>query len=174
MDEDRDGPTQVQQRVQLDSRLGGAKRCPVEQRQAQIDGRGIQGVDGIIQIEVHTLVGVQPSGLRNHAHRQVVIDAPVAQVQCVRQRRARRYVAQSHMKQLGAIGRQADFDVAQGLAPRQLRKGHDPKQIGTTEGAHTRIAAVTLDHTPECLPWHEFHDLGKQRLANVHALLPSG
>jgi len=77
------------------------------------------------------------------------------------------------VKQLGAIGRQADFDVAQRLAPGQLRKGHHPKKIGTTESAQTGIAVVTLDDTPEGLPRHELHDLGKQRLANVHASPPS-
>jgi hypothetical protein len=78
------------------------------------------------------------------------------------------------VKQLGAIGRQTDFYIAQGLAPRQLCEGHHPKQIGAIEGAHTGVAVVTLDDTPKGLPRHELHDLGKQRLANVHASPPSG
>ena len=35
------GPTQIQQRVQLDGGLGRT-RCPVEQAQAQVDGGGIK------------------------------------------------------------------------------------------------------------------------------------
>ena len=37
--------TQIQQRVQLDGRLGGTKRRPIEQAQAQVDGARIQGID---------------------------------------------------------------------------------------------------------------------------------
>ena len=37
--------------MQLDYRLGRAKRSPWKQRQTQIYGRGIQGVDGVVQID---------------------------------------------------------------------------------------------------------------------------
>jgi len=47
-DECRDGSAQIQQGVQFDRGLGGSKRSPGKQRQAQIDGRRIQGVDGLL------------------------------------------------------------------------------------------------------------------------------
>jgi DNA-directed RNA polymerase specialized sigma24 family protein len=45
VDEGRDRSTQVQQRVQLDGRLGRTKWRPLEQAQTQIDGAGVQRVD---------------------------------------------------------------------------------------------------------------------------------
>jgi len=93
----------------------------------------------------------------------------VPNVQCIRQRRARGHCAQAHVKQLGLIGCQANLDVAQGLAPCQLREGHHTKQIGAVQGAYTRIATVAFDDASKGLPWHVLHDLRKQRLAHVHA-----
>ena len=43
--------------MQLDGRLGRSKRCPVEQTQTQIDGGGVQCVDGGIKIEHRFLAG---------------------------------------------------------------------------------------------------------------------
>ena len=65
------------------------------------------------------------------------------------------------------IGLQTNLDIAQRLAPGQLREGHYAKQIGAVQGAHTRIASVALDDASKGLPWHVLHDLRKQRLANV-------
>ena len=93
-------------------------------------------------------------------------------VQRIGQRSTSRHPLQSHMKQFGLIGHQANLDVAQGLAPSQLRKDHYPKQVGAVQGAHTRIAIVPFDDAPEVLPRHVLHDLRKQRLAHVHALPP--
>ncbi|CAH1087875.1 hypothetical protein NTG1052_640042 [Candidatus Nitrotoga sp. 1052] len=44
--------------MQLDGRLGGTKRRPWEKRQAQVDGRDIQGVDRIGEIDTQTLVAI--------------------------------------------------------------------------------------------------------------------
>jgi hypothetical protein len=165
----RNGTAQIQQRMHLHRRLDLPKRRRIEQAQAQVDGGGIERVDGRIEIDVQRFLGVEFSGARNHLHRQHLIDAPVAQVQCIRQRGARRHVLHSRVKQLRAIGSEADFDVAQGLAPRQLRKGHHAKQIGAAQGAYTRITAMTLDDSPKGLPLNKLHDLRKQSLAHVHA-----
>lgn len=169
MNTDGDTAAQVQQSVHLHGRLGGAKRRPVEQTQAQIDGGGIQGVDGGIEIDVQRVFGVETSGTLNQAHCQRVIDAPVSLVQRIGQCRASRHASHPHVKQLGLIGSQADLDVAQGLAPGQLRKRHDSKQIGATERSYTSIASMTNDDAAKRFPWNVLHDLRKQRLAHVHA-----
>lgn len=94
---------------------------------------------------------------------------PDAQVQCVGRRRARWHALHTHVKQLGLIGAEADLDIAQGFAPRQLRKGHHTKQVGAAQGAHTRVAAISIDDVAKVLPRHVPHDLRKQCLAHVHA-----
>ena len=50
---------QVEQRVHLHRRLGGAEVRPRKDRQAQSDGRRVQGVDGIGQVQPQFFVDVQ-------------------------------------------------------------------------------------------------------------------
>lgn len=88
VDEGGDRTAQVQQRVQLDGRLGRAKWRPLEQTQAQIDGGGVQRVDAGIEFQYGRLLGIERSGARNQPLSERVIDAPVAPVQRVGQRRA--------------------------------------------------------------------------------------
>src|ERR1035441_6797475 len=64
----------------------------------------------------------------------------LAQVQRIGKFGTCRRRGNTHVKQLGMVGLQANLDVAQRLAPSELRKGHDAKQIGAAERTHTRIA----------------------------------
>lgn len=59
MNEGRDVAAQIEQRMQLDRSLGGAERCPRKQRQTQVDSRGIQGVDGVVQVDAETVVAME-------------------------------------------------------------------------------------------------------------------
>ena len=173
VNEGPDGAAQVQQRVQLDRRLGRtngprpATRRPVEQTQAQVDGGGVQRVDSRVELDAQRIVGVQRTGAHNQARGQFVtgwpraIDAPVALIQRLPQRRARGDCLQFHVIQLALIGDQARFDVSQRFAPRQLRERHDAKYIATVQGAHSCIARVAFDDSPERLPSHVLHQLRK-------------
>jgi hypothetical protein len=171
MDECRDRATQVEQRVQLDGSLGRPKRRPVEQAQAQVDGGRVQRIHIGIEFQYRRLFGVQRPGAGDQPLSQRMVDAPVAQVQRIGQRRAGGRSLDPHVKQLCLIGRQAGLDVAQRLAPRELCESHDTKQIAAVQRAHARIASVPLDDASEGLPRHELHDLREQRLAQVHASL---
>ena len=170
MDEGGDIAPQVQERVQLDRRFGRAKRCPIEQGQTQVYRGRVQRVDRRVELLQfgREVFGVQGPCARDKAHRQRVVDAPVAQVQRVGQRGACGHVAQPHVKQLGLVGLQASLDVAQGFAPGQLRKGHDAKQIRAAQRANARIPGIPVDDAAKGLPRRILHHLRKQRLANVH------
>ena len=169
VDEGRDRAPQVQQRMQLDGCLRRSKRRPVEQTQAQVDGGGVQRVDACVEIEHRGLIGIKRSGAHDQALGQRMEDTPVARVQCIGQRGARGRRLHAHVEQLGLVGCQARFDVAQRLAPGDLREGHDAKQVGATQRASARVALVSLDDATEGLPRHELHHLREKRLAHVHA-----
>jgi hypothetical protein len=100
-----------------------------------------------------------------------MVNAPVARVQGIGQRRACRNVAHAHVKKFGLIGRQTRFDVAQRFAPSQLGKRHDAKQLRTTERAHPGIAAMAIDDATKGLPGHKVHDLREQGFACIHGHL---
>ena len=77
MDKARDGTLEVQQRVQLDGCFRAAERRPIEQREAQIDGGGIERVDRGIEIEAKILVAVELAGAPDQQLRQIGLDTPV-------------------------------------------------------------------------------------------------
>ena len=96
VDESRDVPAQIQQSMQLDRRLVGAERRPWEQRQAQVYGRGIQGVDGVVQIDAEVLVAIQLARPPNEQGCQVCPNAPVAPLVGIGQRRTSERCAKAH------------------------------------------------------------------------------
>ena len=64
-----DAAAQIQQGVQFDSTFGLSELGPGEQRQTQIDGRGIQGINGLVEFEPELLVLVEFAGeLIENAH----------------------------------------------------------------------------------------------------------
>ena len=168
VDEGWDRPAQVQQRVQLDGRLGGAKRRPVEQGQTQIDGAGVQRVDRVVQANVQRIARVKFAGSANQHRSQVRPDAPVAGLVGIGQRGAFDGRAKAHRIQLARIGRQTRLDIAQALAPGQLRERHRTQLLGARQRAHAGVAVVALHDAREARPRHEFHDLCEQRLSNIH------
>lgn len=160
---------QVQQRVQLDGCLGGAKRRPLEQGQTQIDGAGVQRVDGVVQANVQRIACVKFARTASQHGGQVRPDTPVARFVGIGQRGALDRRTKAHRVQLARVGRQTRLDVAQTLAPGQLCEGHGPELLGTRQGTHARVAAVALHDAREARPGNELHDLGEQVLPTFTA-----
>src|SRR5665213_1292425 len=80
--------------------------------------------------------------------------------------------AKAHRIELAGIGGQTDLDVAQALSPCQLGECHGTELFGAGQRANARVAAMSLHDSREAGPWHEFHELSKQGLANVHVRSP--
>ena len=76
VNEGGDGAAQVQQGLQFYSRLVRAKRCPRINRQAQVYRRGIEGIDGCIQVDRHRLFGIQRARHGDQVFREVGVDLP--------------------------------------------------------------------------------------------------
>src|SRR5665213_1508931 len=159
VDEGRDRPPQVEQRVQLHRRFGGAKRRPREHRQAQIDSRRIEGIYGIGQFYAEVLVDVERASLGDQPLSQLEVNAPVARLVSIGQRRASDRRADAHVVKRAGLSRQTHFDIAQALAVGQLREGHDAKLLGATEAARPVIATVPIDDAMEGLPRQGFLSL---------------
>ena len=149
VDEARDVAAQVDQRVQFDRRLGRAEWRPRKQRQAQVDGGGIERVDGFLEVHAEGFVDVEPARDANQMLGELGIDAPVARFVRIGQRAARHRSANTQVIELGRLRTQAGLDVAQALAIGQLREGHAAELIRATEIAHAMIAAVALDDAAE-------------------------
>ena len=77
IDQGRDTSSQIQEGMQLDSSFSFAKLGPREKSQTQIDGRGIQGVNRLLQIETEIFVGIKRSGDVDEHLSEIGINAPI-------------------------------------------------------------------------------------------------
>lgn len=79
---------QIQQSVHLDGGFVLAEFRPREQRQTQIDGRGIERIQAVRQIEAKRIVNIEWPCDADQDLREIGIDAPVVALVGVGQRRA--------------------------------------------------------------------------------------
>ena len=68
---------QVEQRVHLDGGLVLPEFGPREQGQTEIDGRGIQGVKALRQVDADWIAGIERSCDPNQHLREVSKDSPI-------------------------------------------------------------------------------------------------
>jgi len=72
-DKRRNGALQVQERVHLDGGLHLPEGGPREDREAQVDGRGVEGEERVPQFDLHFLALVQLAGCLNQCITEVLI-----------------------------------------------------------------------------------------------------
>jgi len=165
------GATQVKQCVHLDRGLFGPEASPGEDRQAEVDGGGIQGVHRAVQIEAERFVGVHRARDVNEHLREVGVDAPVVRLVGIGQRRPRDLAAKAHVIELALHRAQTGFDVAETLAERQLGKGQTKELIEAGKSAHFVIAAVPRHALMELVRRDVIHQLRENGAAGKHAPL---
>ena len=113
-DMDRGGnrSAQIQQRIDFDRRLGRAEMRPRKDAQAQIDRRGVERVNGLIELHAKGIARVKPPGFGNKMPGQIGVHLPRAMLIGVSQRAARYRAANAQAIKLAGARAQADFDVA--------------------------------------------------------------
>lgn len=141
----------VEQRVHLDHRLGRAKRCPGKDRQTEVDGRRVQGVGRVLQLDAKAVPEVELPGVRDQVFGESGMDAPVSRLVGIGQRRAPDLLPKPHVVKLGRLSREADLDVAQALTIGQMREGHHAELLGTRYRAASPSMPVKLGETA---PWY--------------------
>ncbi len=143
---------QVDQRVQLHGALAATRLRPRKQTQTQIDGRRIEGVDRLLEIDCQRFRGVQPPGSTNQGLRKIGVDSPIVSPIGVGQRAARNVSAKARVMQLGLEGAEAGFDVSQAPSKRELRKTQTQELVATREASRWMVAAVLADARIELAP----------------------
>jgi hypothetical protein len=159
---------QIEQRVQFQSVLRGTEVGPGKQCHAQVDGSGVEGIDGVGQVEPQVFVAVQPSRFYNQRLREITVDTPVAGLIGIGQRAARNLAADAEMIELALLGAQAGDDVAQTFAVAQLREHHCKKMVPARKTSYPIVAGVVFDTTPKLMSRQVIDQLRKQTLSTVH------
>ncbi len=168
MQESRDISVQIEQSVELHSRLGRAERCPRKQRQAQIDSCRVESVDGVVELNSKRLAGIEVAGRADQTFGEIGIDAPVARRVCIGEGVAGHPTTDAHVIDLLRLSAQARLDVAQALPEGQLRKHHDQELIHARENLELVLPAVARQAATEGLLRQMLDQLGEHRLAGEH------
>src|SRR5262249_4462219 len=103
--------------------------------------------------------------------RKIGVDSPITQLIGMSERISGDLAANTHVVQLRRPGSQTRFNISKALAIRQLRKSHRQKMIPARETVHFVITVVSLNTHTELVTRNKVHQLGEDRLANVHRSL---
>src|ERR1044072_8938642 len=90
---------QVDQRVQFDGSLAPTKSCPRKKCQTEIDGRRIEGIDRLLEIDAQGIAGIEFSGTSNQDGGEIGVDAPVPVLVGLGQSVAGNIAANAHVVQ---------------------------------------------------------------------------
>ena len=151
--ETRDISTQVDERMKFDGGLVASESSPGEQRQAEIDGRGIERIGGMLELNAEAVVLVQVACPGDQDLGEVRVDPPVAVLVGIGEGAPSDDATKARVVKFLSEGVEASFDVSQALAIGQLSEGHAEKLIEAREFASPPIAVIASDATVELVSW---------------------
>ncbi len=157
-----------QQGVEFDGGFVLPKRGPRKEREAEVNGGGVQGIGGSLEFKTERLIGVKRGGLLDEDVGEIGKDAPVPIFVGIGQRAAGGGLADAGVIEFRAEGRQAGFDVAQTFAPSQLGERQHEELFISGEFADTAVAVVTGDTLVELVFGQEVEELGEDGATFVH------
>ena len=169
----RNRTAQIDLRVHLDSRFGPAEVGPGKKAQREVDGRGVQRIDGVFQLQTQVFPGIEGPGFSQESPGQILPQPPVPLFVGVGQGGLGDRLPKTQVVKSLGLGVQTGRDVPQPLAPGQLREGHANELLAAAEMFDARLRIVALDQAGEGLAIHQIEDLGKNVAAGVHGSAPS-
>ena len=151
--------------METDGPLCLPEACPGKDGQAQVDRRGIQGVNRVLEFYSQRFLVVELPGDADQMMGKIGVDAPVPHLVRLCQSAAGNLAADAHVIELVVLRPEAGFDVPQALSIRQLCESHYAELIHAGEIFYAEVALVPLHATLKGFQRHEVHDLGKHKRA---------
>lgn len=169
-DEYRDGAGQIDLGMQFDRGLGFPEVRPREHGKAQVDCRGINGIDHLFKIEPVGVIRIEFASFADENLSESFIDTPIAELVRISQIGSGDVAPDTHRVPLRTIA-QASFDIPQTLAEGDLGESHREELVA---GRHPFAGSghrVALDATRQLLWIKHIGDLCKNETSSVHPLL---
>ena len=154
--------------MELNGSFASAELSPREEIQTKIDRRGIEGVDGLIQVDGEAIVRIEFACIGNEDVREIGINAPVAILIGFGQSIASDYAAKAQMVKFGFDGVQTGFNITEAVSVGELSKSHTEELIEAGEVPSTIISFVLADAAVEIAFRQVIHELGEEILPGVH------
>ena len=183
VDAGRDRAAQIDLRVHFDPRLGPAEVGPGKEAQREIDGRGVQRIDGVFQLQTQVFPGIEGSGFSHEPPGQILPQPPVPLFVGVGQGGLGDRLPKTQVIESLGFGVQTRRDIAQPPAPGDLGEAHADELpfghelraewLAAAEMFDPRLRIVAFDQAGEGLAIHPIEDLGKNVAAGVHRSPPS-
>ena len=171
LDKRGDGASQIEKSMKLDGAFVFAEDGPGEKRKTEVDGRGVEGVDGLLERQTEIIAGIESASLVDEHLSEVGVNPPVTGFIGVGQGVTGNVATDAHMIQSIPHRTQTGLDVPEALPIGQLSKGHAEELIETGEAFDLVVATVSLDAFSELIKWQEIHYLGKDGRRCIHRSL---
>ena len=164
MNEIRDVPAQVQQCMHLHGRLGAPEQRPWIQGKAQVDGGGVECIDGVGQIHSRIIVDVQLASPDDQALGKIGKDSPVSSFVGIGQGGSPDGGTDTHVVQPGRLGEEAGLDIAQAFPVGQLSEREDAEMFGRGKRPDSMVSTIATDDTGEGGPGQVIPSTGRTAL----------
>jgi len=141
----RDAASQIHEGMELDRSFSLAELSPGEKRETKVDGRGIEGIDCLLQLDAKIFLGVKDSGLADQDMGKIAVDAPVADLVRMSQGIARNVSPKAHVIELLLVAPETSLDIAEAFAIRELGEAHTKELVPTRKGLDLVLAPISVD-----------------------------
>jgi len=167
-DAGRNRPTQIDLSMKLDARLGLTEVGPREKSQRQVDGRGVERIDRVVQIQAKILARIQRPGLLHQTFGEVLPDPPVSRFVGIGESGfCNRFGESKMIERLGPCI-EASSDVAQPVPGSHLRENHAGELLSESKMADRDCGLVSLYYAVERLEVDQVENLGENEASGVH------
>ncbi len=161
-------PAQVEPGVPLPRRLGAAERGPGEDREAAVDGWGVERVDRVVKIDAEAVIGIPAVRGPDQGLGEVGVEAPVPSLVGLGQRVARDRAPEAHGVGLAGLGAPAGLEVTPAFPGGQLGERHAAERVLTAEAPDAPMTVVAFDTAPKGGHRQGIHALREDPFASVH------
>lgn len=165
-----DGASQVDHRMQFDRSFGLSEMSPRKHRKAQVDGRSIECVNDLIEIESIRVFGIQSAGFADKCLPDSFVNAPITILIRIGEIGSNDVSPDAHRMAMSATI-QTRLDIAQALPESYLGENHGEKLVA---GAHALAGSwhrVQSHAAVELLAMDHIGNLGEDEASGVHPLL---
>ena len=159
---------ECQPRVEFEGGLVAAELGPREQREAKVNGGGVQRVGRGFELGAERVLGVKRGGLRDEDLSAVGEESPVAMFAGVGGSAAGDGLAETGVIEFWAERGQTGFDGAQTFTPGELGESEHEAVFVGGEFADEEVAAVAGDTLVEIVLGKEIQELGEDSATFVH------
>lgn len=154
----------------LTAALVERKSAQGKQREAQVDGGGIHGIQRLLESQSGVLALVQVDGGGDQTPTERLEHLPVAPLVGLGQSRPGDFAANGKVIEFAAMRIQACDEVAQPFSPSELRIRDAQEMIPRREVPDAVIRFEPIDQVLEMIEGNEVQQLRKNRPAAIHGI----